>query len=195
MICAHRPPGRLSAPAVVPARARAHERGFTLVEILVVMIIIAIMMAAVLPNIRTAQRGSEAGTMVVAGGTLWRAINEYRLDYRGRLPAEPLLKPVRSGNQWKASASFVSPSQKRYLDTWPSDPRTGEPFMVTQYCPNCAPPPSDNTGEPHILYGNAQYTGWLAAYSSTGVRVFCRRITPALPNTWANGGSITGGQC
>ncbi|HQT82092.1 MAG: type II secretion system protein GspG [Ferrovum sp. 37-45-19] len=104
--------------------ASCHQSGFSLIEIMVVMIIIGILAALIIPRVmdRPDQARQIAAKQDIA--TVVQALKLYRLD-NGRYPTTeqglialvklPSLEPV--PNNWKS-----------YLDTMPKDP-WGNPYQ------------------------------------------------------------------
>ncbi len=157
------------------------EAGFTLIEVLVVLVIIAIVLTVALPSVRQARTGSEGGTMVAAGATVWRAISEYRLDNRGQLPPTNLVSSAQVAN-------FRSPTGTPYLRRWPSNPGSDVPLPVRS-----SPPPA---GTAAIVYErSSEWHGTVAAYTSTGARVYCRSIASTSFSAWTNGSVVRPGAC
>ncbi len=75
-------------PATVARRYARHCRGFTLIEVLVVIAIIALLLAILLPSLGSA-RGQAKQTVCLANlRTLGHALIMYTEDHRGRLPNE-----------------------------------------------------------------------------------------------------------
>ena len=65
---------------------RNPQSGFTMVEILVVIIILGILGAAVLPSLNAPRRASSSTTTTIAANVVWRAILMYRIEHQGIFP-------------------------------------------------------------------------------------------------------------
>jgi general secretion pathway protein G len=96
----------------------AATRGFTLIEILVVLVIIGVLAALIAPNVL--ERASEAKVTAARTdvGSLVQALKIYKLD-NGRYPTgeqglEALMR--------KPTTGPVPPNWKPYLDKLPKDP-------------------------------------------------------------------------
>lgn len=186
-----------------PAAARGRrDAGFSLVEVVVVMVILAIMAAVAIPTTGNARRAAEAGAMATAGATIWRAIIDYRVDYRGQMP------PASDLASWSASAAGQAQFRSRashsqgadprdlYIkpNKWPSHPRSGARIRV-EASTSSAPPATDGAGRPRLLYGSSGFGGWLAAYTSRGQRVFCRDIPVGSSGAWTSLAELGTSRC
>lgn len=143
-------------------KTRTHDstRGFTMIELLVVMTIVAVMLGTgvlALQAFRDEPRGMQVSS---AASVLWRGVQSYRLDHAGRLPAT--LEP-----------SLVDDAGNRYVKRWPADQDDLEPVVVTM-SPLSKPPASADAYA--VLYHAAadRASGWLAAYDQDGLVVYQR---------------------
>lgn len=158
-----------------PQRERS-EAGFTLVELLVVMVIGAILMAVILPQLGTTRAKVSAPEMNVAGGAIWRGIQNYRLD-NGHLPPAALLTGQHA--QRPPGRTFANPGGGRYVERWPPN-TTGGNARVYQAPSPTLPTTRDRSRAGRIYYyvppGTRPLVGYLVAYSDTGDIVYRRSI-------------------
>lgn len=109
-------------PLIPPCKrhARERQRGFSLIEIMVVVVIVGILAALVVPNLvdRPDQARSVAARQDIS--TLMQALKLYRLDH-GHYPAnDPGLQALLGDRQGGTA--------RVYLDTLPNDP-WGAPYQ------------------------------------------------------------------
>lgn len=62
------------------------EAGFTLIELVVVMVIVAILMAIAVPSFRGGRKATDHKALVAAAQSYREAIEAFRLDHGGRVP-------------------------------------------------------------------------------------------------------------
>jgi prepilin-type N-terminal cleavage/methylation domain-containing protein len=166
-------------------RLGAHrEAGFSLVELLVVVIMIAILAAIAIPNVRTASEGPSNPAAAIAGGTVWRAVQLARLESGGVMPTA-----TQMANQ---AQGLVDSGGTRRIRPWPETGK-GSPIPITTS--TAAAPPTTGTAN-SLVYGVGPgarpTTGWLAAYGSKGTIVFRRVIAGGAPNVASAAGASAG---
>ncbi|MEN9418238.1 MAG: type secretion system major pseudopilin GspG [Pseudomonadota bacterium] len=105
-----------------PRRARAS--GFTLIEIMVVLVIIGVLAALIAPNVLDRASDAKVTAARTDVNNLMQALKLYKLDNQ-RFPSteQGLDALVR-----KPSAGQVPPNWKPYLDKLPNDP-WGRPYQ------------------------------------------------------------------
>lgn len=162
------------------------ERGFTLVEILVVLIVIAMLMAIAIPTLNRSTRATDAPQMALAGGALWRAIHQFRADNHGSMP--PVATLTAASTAATPGTGFEDPGRHRYLESWPRD-NADRPVQVlnggTGAVPTAANYCASRAGR--LVYGGTSgtspHTAWLVGCSSQGQMVFRRSVMSTLTAT------------
>ena len=114
----------MSVPCLLPIRrARHRQSGFSLIEVMVVVVIVGVMAALIVPNLM--DRPDQARTIAARQdiGTLMQALKLYRLD-NGRYPSsEQGLQALVGGN-----SAQQAERARAYLDRLPDDP-WGTPYQ------------------------------------------------------------------
>lgn len=161
-------PGGAHLPA--GARRPRAERGFSLIEIIIVMILVAIALLAAIHTITSVRRSSVDSKYVASAGVVWRGVGAYRQDHKGALP------PISAFDD--RGAGLANPAGTPYVRSWPDDPATGELLLPTQgsQSPPAEPGPKNTVQYWASANGEA---GRLVAYGSDGRIVFLRSVTGA----------------
>ena len=107
-----------------PARRSHISRGFTLIEMLVVLAIIAMLAAVIVPNVMDRLEDGRATTARADIAALMQQLKLYKLDNQRYPTAEQGLDAL----VHKPSAGPVPANWRPYLDKLPNDP-WGQPYQ------------------------------------------------------------------
>ena len=110
-----------SAPRRV---AKSVARGFTLIELMVVLVIIGVLAALIVPNVLDRTDDARATAAKADINNLMQALKLYKLDNQRFPSAEQGLEALVN----KPTAGNVPPNWRRYLDKLPADP-WGRPYQ------------------------------------------------------------------
>ena len=105
-----------------PARRRA--RGFTLIELMVVLVIIGVLAALIVPNVLDRADDARVTAARTDVNNLMQALKLYKLDNQRFPTADQGLDALVR----KPTSGTVSPNWKPYLDKLPADP-WGRPYQ------------------------------------------------------------------
>jgi prepilin-type N-terminal cleavage/methylation domain-containing protein len=180
MVGAHDAAGRSGVPSHARSYVRARgprpaEVGFTIVELLVVLIIVSILMAIALPQLNKARTRSSGPAISLSSGAIWRGVMSYRLENQGVLPATTKLA--------NKGATFVNPGGGPYVKHWPSDATNAASLVVAASTATTPPATVSATRTGTVLYATLPVgspnpvQGWLAGYEPTGKLVYRRIIS------------------
>jgi len=105
-------------------RARVTQAGFTLIELMVVLVIIGVLAALIVPNVLDRADDARATAARTDVNNLMQALKLYKLDNQRYPTTEQGLQSLVA----KPSAGPVPPNWKPYLDKLPNDP-WGRPYQ------------------------------------------------------------------
>jgi general secretion pathway protein G len=105
-----------------PGRARA--RGFTLIELMVVLVIIGVLAALIVPNVLDRADDARVTAARTDVNNLMQALKLYKLDNQRYPSAEQGLQAL----VIKPTSGAIPPNWKTYLDKLPNDP-WGRPYQ------------------------------------------------------------------
>ncbi|NIM40847.1 MAG: type II secretion system major pseudopilin GspG [Hydrogenophaga sp.] len=110
-------------PPFAPAR-RALRRGFTLIELMVVLVIIGVLAALIVPNVLDRTDDARVTAARTDVNNLMQALKLYRLDNQRYPSTEQGLGALVN----KPTVGAIPPNWRRYLDKLPNDP-WGRPYQ------------------------------------------------------------------
>ena len=135
--------------------ATRRSRGFTLIEIMLVVIILAILAMVIIPRLSDASDDSRDKSLQADLGSLQRQIGHYRFDHGGR---SPHMKPDRTVDN--SGANFVARMTGKtnsdgslnsagtcgsYFRTWPANPFIADSALAAQVKIGSGRAPRDGT--------------------------------------------------
>jgi general secretion pathway protein G len=118
---------RLDQPEMkhfTPALRRARQAGFTLIELMVVLVIIGVLAALIVPNVLDRAEDARATAAKTDVNNLMQALKLYKLDNQRYPTTEQGLQAL----VVKPSSPPVPANWKPYLDKLPNDP-WGRPYQ------------------------------------------------------------------
>jgi general secretion pathway protein G len=113
---------QMTRPFHAPRRARA--AGFTLIELMVVLVIIGVLAALIVPNVLDRADDARVTAARTDVNRLMQALKLYKLDNQRYPTSEQGLQALVA----KPAAGPIPPNWKPYVDKLPSDP-WGHPYQ------------------------------------------------------------------
>jgi general secretion pathway protein G len=134
---------------------RQPRSGFTLVELLIVVVILAILAAAIIPTFTDSTTDARASTALTNLNVLRGQIQMYRMQHNGLTPSETLLELTKQTNASGGEGTDFGP----YLLKIPTNPYTNSNRVRT----TATNPPTAASGESDAgwLYHAASGNIWL----------------------------------
>jgi len=108
----------LSSPAMSTRPARRRHRGFTLIELMVVLVIIGVLGALIVPNLIDRADDARVTAARTDVNNLVQALKLYKLDNQRYPSAEQGLEALVA----RPTAGAIPPNWKPYVDKLPADP-------------------------------------------------------------------------
>ncbi|MBI2770235.1 MAG: type II secretion system major pseudopilin GspG [Burkholderiales bacterium] len=103
---------------------RAAQRGFTLIELMVVLVIIGVLAALIVPNVLDRADDARVTAARTDVNNLMQALKLYKLDNQRYPAGEQGLQALVA----KPTAGVIPPNWKPYLEKLPNDP-WGRPYQ------------------------------------------------------------------
>ncbi len=110
--------------SLLSLRRRTRQAGFTLIELMVVLVIIGVLAALIVPNVLDRADDARSTAAKTDVNNLMQALRLYRLDNQRYPTAEQGLQSLLS----KPTTTPIPPNWKPYLDKLPNDP-WGRPYQ------------------------------------------------------------------
>lgn len=108
------------------------EKGFTLIEILIVLTIIGVLLAIAVPELHNAHVRAMAGAVIADAKTIYTAFKQYQVDtssYYGSLNLSTF-EPLRSNNQYGGTVTRLLVNAQADAFDSPDDLGTNQEFWL-----------------------------------------------------------------
>ena len=149
-----RPPRAGCSPARLDMLSPGGRRGFTLIEILIIVMIMAILAATILPQLTSSVSDSKIGSLKINVRILRDQIQRYRCDHQELPPTgADNLKQLCSSTNVSGAIGPRGPSYPfgPYLDKVPVNPFTGSP-RVNVISSSAGPPTASGAPDAGWMY-------------------------------------------
>jgi general secretion pathway protein G len=141
---------------------RTRKGGFTLVEILIVVIILGILAAIVIPQFTSASQDARKNSLTSQLQTIRSQVELYKLQHLDQLP-----------NNWGGNGNTAAPTWDAFTSRTDKDGATGTDAATYPFGPYLqAVPTNPLNGGTAILAGTTDYTGGEALDTSTNKEGF-----------------------
>ena len=138
---------------------RRHRGGFTLVEVLIVVVIMAVLAATVIPQFSDATNDAKISTATFNLNTLRTQIQFYKAQHNGKSPSATLVELISKTDPTGAVGTGATHVYGPYLGSIPENPITGKNTVrVASTNPPAAPSGEDDAG---WLYHAASGNVWI----------------------------------
>jgi general secretion pathway protein G len=140
---------------------RTQKRGFTLVEILIVVIILGILAAIVIPQFTNASSDARSSSVRSTLQTLRGQIELFKIQHADVPPDATMLATVLQGktNASDTNTTVATGTLGPYVQSFPTNPVNGGATVVNA---------AGTTAGWVYTVSNAQYTVWAADTTGTG---------------------------
>jgi prepilin-type N-terminal cleavage/methylation domain-containing protein len=113
------------------------QKGFTIIEILIVLAILAVLVAIALPGLHQARIRAESGALAADAHALYSAFHQFYIDY-GHFPNATIspafnvvtFEPLRSGNYYRGTMTRGLLGQKADAYDSPDDSGSNQEFWL-----------------------------------------------------------------
>jgi prepilin-type N-terminal cleavage/methylation domain-containing protein len=170
--------------ACVTGRVGSDQRGFTVVELVCVLVIICILLVAGMIGARPWWKSRHDREVVAQAGFVWGALLQYRADHGGRFPKDAASLRTSLTLPTNDPTTPGPDGTKGYMAVgdWPLDKMTDLP-LVPKTGAGAQPPVKmyDQAEQRAIMYywvSADRLSGWLVVYGGGGHPVFRRFVGP-----------------
>jgi prepilin-type N-terminal cleavage/methylation domain-containing protein len=110
----------------------AFQRGFTIVEILITMAIIAVILAIAIPEVHNARVRAQAGAVIADAKAIYTAFKQYQVDHSSYYPSLSLdtFEPLRSEGKYTGNVVVLLVDGKADGYDSPDDQGANQEFWL-----------------------------------------------------------------